>query len=183
METIKLDDKKFKIKLPKKKTLFLFLIPSIVILFIVLFKIFFKVGYAYYEIQETGEKIQIGYSVNKSLVEDTMYDYMKEIKEQGYDIIEFNMKKYYTKKFTIFSKSKYNYSEVISRIKEGTYVSIDASKITVNNVFIYVNSKEGRDVFEKFKKFKPTLENVYVDISQIWTSDEIENYFNEISKK
>ena len=148
METIKLDDKKFKIKLPKKKTLFLFLVPSIVILFIVLFKIFFKVGYAYYEIQETGEKIKIGYSVNKSLVEDTMYDYMKEIKEQGYDIIEFNMKKYYTKKFAIFPKSKYNYSEVISRIKEGTYVSIDA---TLKRVKIFLkNSKNLNQLWKMY---------------------------------
>ena len=183
METIKLDDKKFKIRLPKKKTLLWIFVPSIIILLVALFKIFFKVGYVYYEVQEGGQRIKIGYSVNKDLVEDTLYYYLKDIKEQGYEIVDFNLKKYYTKRFTIFPKNKYNYSEVEERIKNGTYVSIDASKITVNNVIIYVKFADGKNIFEKFKKFKPKIENVYIDISQIWTYDEIEKYFNEISKK
>ena len=73
METIKLDDKKFKIKLPKKKTLLWIFVPSIIILLVALFKIFFKVGYVYYEVQEGGQRVKIGYSVNKDLVEDTLY--------------------------------------------------------------------------------------------------------------
>ena len=184
METIKLKNKKFNIKFPKdKKTLLMLLVPSIIIILFVLFKIFFQIGYAYYEVEENGERVKIGYSTKKELVEDTMYYYTKTLREDGYDIVEFNLKKYYTKKFTIFWKRKNNEQEVASKIRQGTFVSIDAKKITVNNAIIYVKYADGQKIYDKFKKFKPKMENAYIDISEIWTSGMIENYFNEINKK
>ena len=70
METIKLKDKKFKLKLPEKKTLLYILIPSIVLIMIVLFKLLFQCGYQYYEIEENQEKISIGFSTNKNLIDE-----------------------------------------------------------------------------------------------------------------
>lgn len=179
METIKLKNKKFKLKLPKKKTLLLMLIPSIVLIMIVLFKLLFQCGYQYYEIEENQEKISIGFSTNKNLIDETLYEYTKEIKDKGYIITEFNLKKCYSKRFTIRFKKDTNDNGVKEIIKKGTLILVDAKSITVDNDIIYVGLDQWKDVSKKFEKIETKVDNVSVDILKLWSTEEINDYFKK----
>jgi len=179
METIKLKDKKLKLKLPSKKTLCLFLVPGIVLILIVLFKLLFQCGYQYYEIQENQERIPIGFSTNKNLIDEALYEYTTEIKDKGYTIADFNLKKCYAKQFVIKLKSNNNNKGIKEIIKRGTLILVDAKSFTVNNDIIYVGLDQADDIYKKFEKLKPKVDNVYVDILKIWSNEEINNYLKK----
>ena len=179
METIKLKDKKFKLKLPKKKTLLLIFIPSIVLIMIVLFKLLFQCGYQYYEIEENQEKISIGFSTNKNLIDETLYEYTKEIKDKGYIITEFNLKKCYSKRFTIRFKTDTSDKGIKEIIKKGTLIMIDAKSITVGNDIIYVGLDQWENISKKIDKSKTKVDNVSIDILKLWSTEEINDYFKK----
>ena len=170
METIKLKEKKLKIN---KKTLWICLLPSVCILFVILFNLLFHCGYEYYIIQENGKKVKVGFSTDKNLID-------------GCGVLEFNLKKIYVKKSAIAKRSRDNTASIQQSIERNLFVKIDAVEIKVNDKTFLVKFSEGRNVIEKLKKLDKkinlTYNNVYIDYKDLSSQDSIENFISTYKK-
>lgn len=183
METIKLKEKKIKIN---KKTLWICLLPSVCIIFIVLFNLLFHRGYEYYIIQENNKKIKIGFSTEKNLIDDTVTEYLHKVKEDGCGVLSFNLKKYYVKKSAIAKRSRDDTSDIRQSIEKNIYVKIDAVKIEVKDKTLLVKFSEGRNVIERLKKLDKKINlvynNVYIDYKDLSSQNDIENFISTYKK-
>ena len=183
METIKLKEKKSKIN---KKTLWICLLPSVCILFVILFNLLFHCGYEYYIIQENGKKVKVGFSTDKNLIDNTITDYLHEVKANGCGVLEFNLKKIYVKKSAIAKRSRDNTASIQQSIERNLFVKIDAVEIKVKDKTFLVKFSEGRNVIEKLKKLDKkinlTYNNVYIDYKDLSSQDSIENFISTYKK-
>jgi len=84
-------------------------------------KVIFCVAYKYYLIDLDKNVSVIGYSQNKYLVNDTMYEQLKILKQEGHWIYDYNLKKGIIYKPTIVLKSKLNDKKIIKVIQNNIY--------------------------------------------------------------
>ena len=178
METIKLKDKKpwWKRILPAAA------IICTVVLFIYL-NIIFCFGYKYIMIDFNKNNKIIGYSQNKELIDETIYNYVHQLNTQEIYVSDYNLKKGFIKHFTIVHKDKINDKQIIDTIEKNIIIFTYAIKITRNNQNIYIPYKYNykniiQQIQEKDKNIQ--TEFVYVDQDKILTNEEIEKYIDNL---
>lgn len=117
-------------------------------------------------------KTQIGISANSRLVNETVLDYIQDIKMQDLQIADFNLQTAFDNNIIItFGTPKYNDSEIKNIIREETYVIVYASKITINNDVFYTKPNYSQSTIDKIKKINSKLdiqqEYVYVNSNNL----------------
>ena len=116
METIKLKEK----KINWKKIISIIAIVSLIALLLYL-KVIFCVAYKYYLIDLDKNVSIIGYSQNKYLVNDTMYEQLNILEQKGHRIYDYNLKKGIINRPVIVLKSKLNDKKIIKIIQDNIY--------------------------------------------------------------
>ena len=116
METIKLKEK----KINWKKIISIIVIVSLIALLLYL-KVIFCVAYKYYLIDLDKNVSIIGYSQNKYLVNDTMYEQLNILEQKGHRIYDYNLKKGIINRPVIVLKSKLNDKKIINIIQDNIY--------------------------------------------------------------
>ena len=185
METIKLKQKKK--KSIKWKNFLIFLIILFFILLFFWIKYSFHFAYEYYIIDDNQNKIILGTSSDKNLINMTVWQYTDTIKEEGYAISDFNLKTVIKKKKVIISKNHIDKTEEIkNKIKEEIYIYVCAEKLIIEETIIYIPYKKLNSTINKITEANKTLniekDYEYVNIKNIWTDDEINDYILSITK-
>lgn len=146
MRTIKLENN-------NKKNLILLRNIIFIILFIFLLFKYFSFTYEYYYISEKKEYINIGLSNEKDLIDETVLNYLNEVKNNNINIADFNLTKSYGKRIKIIFKKdlKEEKNVIENNIKQNIYIKIYGIVISYNNNNYYFLENQEEEILEILK--------------------------------
>lgn len=146
MRTIKLENN-------NKKNLILLRNIIFIILFIFLLFKYFSFTYEYYYISEEKEYINIGLSNEKDLIDETVLNYLNEVKNNNINIADFNLTKSYGKRIKIIFKKdlKEEKNVIENNIKQNIYIKIYGIVISYNNNNYYFLESQEEEILEILK--------------------------------
>ena len=91
---------------------------------------FFHVEYEYYQINRIGESFVLGMSTNNNLIDKAVYGKVQNIKNEGFQIADFNLKRIIKWKYKIkLGRKKNEDKQIISKIQDNTYVKVYALQV------------------------------------------------------
>ena len=144
--------------------------------------------YQYYKVDITGQKVVLGNSTQPNLIDRAFDEKMKEVKQEGYQIVDFNASSLIEKKIVIIKRANQTDDKSIKElIKQNIYVVVPAYKLTIDKTTYYFQKKDGYDTLYKLKEINKQLdinmlEGEFVNKDLIMTSEDIEKLINSYSK-
>ena len=176
METIKLKDKK---KIFTWKRIFILFIAIGIIISINVIDIRYK----YYNITPDYKITYIGVSEDKNLIDKSAMQYIKEIKEQGYLIADYNLTIAPVIELSLVKRwRKDDKEKIIEELKDNFTILVYCTQIQYQDKKFYIQNSEVNYFILKLKLLDSSIEidkkYVYEDVRQVWNKQKIEEYFN-----
>jgi hypothetical protein len=183
METIKLKQKKKK-KIMWKK-LFIILISCAAIAGCAFLGACCRIRYKYYIITPEHDKIDLGISKNRHLVDDTIYAAITEKRLEYKDIADYSLNMIINDQRTIaWVWDKTDDAAIQDTIVDNLYVIVYATKITVRGDSIFVTQENESSIVKqiqtKNKKVEIQRDYLYTNINSLSTDEEIKNFIDNI---
>ena len=147
-----------------------------------------RLSYQYYTVDITGIKTVLGNSTQSNLVDRAFEEKLREVKQEGYQIVDFNASSLIKKRIVITKRSNKNDDTSIkTQIKQDIYVVVPAYKLTIDKNTYYFQKKQGYDTLYKLKEINKQLdinmlEGEFVNKDLIMTSEDTEKLINSYSK-
>lgn len=145
----------------------------------------YGIGYKYYK-NENNEQIQIGTTQQKDLLNQTVNNYLDELKEDEYYICSTKMKKDITYEPKIIAKDKTNTEEIKDFIIKNISVSILSTKLNIkndNNTYFFKTENNCLDFINSLKQYNNnidyTIESIIVEKEKITDKNILENKIEE----
>ena len=144
----------------------------------------YGIGYKYYK-NENNEKIQIGTTQQKDLLNQTINDYLDELKEDEYYVCSTKMKKDITYEPKIIAKDKTNTEEIKDFIIKNISVSILSTKLSIkndNNTYFFKTENSCLDFINSLKQYNNidySIESIIVEKEKITDKNILENKIEE----
>jgi hypothetical protein len=147
-----------------------------------------RLSYQYYTIDITGIKTVLGNSTQSNLVDRAFEEKLREVKQEGYQIADFNASSLIKKKVVITKRSNKNDDTSIkTQIKQDIYVVVPAYKLTIDKNTYYFQRSLGYNTLYKLKEINKQLnitmlEGEFVNKDLIMTQEEADQLINNYSK-
>jgi len=161
MKTIKLKEKKFiswKIGI-----VFILLICSSFIFLKLTHN--FTIGYKYYLVEDNNEKTLLGFSKNKNIVDETIFNYITYLTTNNIIIYEYNLEKYIDKKIAIGRKSNINDKQLTTKIQNNISITASGVHVQVAETDMYILDKDWNNVWYTLKQ-----KNIIFNSQDIYTN-------------
>jgi len=144
-----------------------------------------KIKYRYTIIDNQGNQIILGISKNNNLIDETLYETINQLKEQQYEISDYNLSTYIqVQKIYTFDKDS-DLKELKNKIKNCFLIKVYAVKFTYNNNDYYFHNKYNHYIYDNLKLKIPDLkinflEGTFININQVMSIEEMENFIDNL---
>lgn len=181
METIVLNKKKKKVMW---KRIFLFILIIAAIAGCLWFNGHFRATYKYYSIDENRNKIVLGNSDDKLLIEHTLIEVLDKAKTDGYQIADYNMHYIVEKEWHItWKKNPDNTDGIKSAIADYIYVIVYALELDIDGKTYIFPEKQGYQVLTELNRINKDLnitmlDGVFVNKNEIMDQSAIDEFIS-----
>ena len=177
MKTIILNKKR---KIIIWKNILLYLIGILISISILIILTNIKINYNYYRTDIYGNKILLGTASNNNLLDITVYNKINEVKQDKFQIADYNLKNLITIQPTIkWNNFNSEDEKVKDAIEDNMFIIVYALKLNIDGIEYILPESEGYKILGQLKNKNPNLnidllDGGFVNIEKILTDAEIE---------
>lgn len=177
MKTIILNKKRKKLLW---KNIIIYLIGIILFIVGIIILTNVKINYNYYKIDIYGNKILLGTASSNNLLDITVYNKINEVKQDKFQIADYNLKNLITIQPTIKWNSFNSEDEKVKdAIEDNMFIIVYALKLNIDGIDYILPESEGYTILGQLKNKNPNLnidllDGEFVNIEKVLTEAEIE---------